>query len=137
MKAVSNSGLIELKPQMKMMIENKIIKVSDIIREKLDIINYLQRKNNLKTYKHTFIKRLITKNKKDFFKELHKINLYFDYNILTKSSLYEAIEYIIYAFKLSKKSNNSFPEHSIILDTRLFSVCVGSFHPCFAKLARC
>ena len=77
-----------------------------LTNSKLDIINYLHRKNNLKTYKHTFIKRLITKNKKDFFKELHKINLYFDYNILTKSSLYEAIEYVIYAFKLSNKSNN-------------------------------
>ena len=77
-----------------------------LTNSKLDIINYLHRKNNLKTYKHTFIKRLITKNKKDFFKELHKINLYFDYNILTKSSLYEAVEYVIYAFKLSNKSNN-------------------------------
>ena len=77
-----------------------------LTNSKLDIINYLHRKNNLKTYKHTFIKRLITKNKKDFFKELHQLNLYFDYNILTKSSLYEAVEYIIYAFKLSNKSNN-------------------------------
>ena len=77
-----------------------------LTNSKLDIINYLHRKNNLKTYKHTFIKRLITKNKKDFFKELHQVNLYFDYNILTKSSLYEAVEYIIYAFKLSNKSNN-------------------------------
>jgi len=77
-----------------------------LTNSKLDIINYLHTKNNLKTYKHTFIKRLITKNKKDFFKELHQLNLYFDYNILTKSSLYEAVEYIIYAFKLSNKSNN-------------------------------
>ena len=77
-----------------------------LIKSKLDIINYLHRKNNLKKSKHIFISRLIKKNKKDFFKELHKLNLYFDYTILTKSSLYEAIEYIIYAFKLSRKSNN-------------------------------
>ena len=77
-----------------------------LVSSKLDIINYLHRTNNLKKSKHIFIKELIKKPKKDFFKELHKLNLYFDYNILTKSSLYEAIEYIIYAFKLSKKSNN-------------------------------
>jgi len=77
-----------------------------LINSKLDIINFLFKKNNLKNSKHTFIKRLIPKNKKDFFKELHKLNLYFDYTILTKSSLYEAIEYIIYTFKLSNKSNN-------------------------------
>jgi ATP-dependent exoDNAse (exonuclease V) beta subunit len=78
----------------------------NLVNSKLDIINYLHRTNNLKKSKHFFIKGLIKKNKKEFFKELHKLNLYFDYNILTKSSLYEAIEYIIYAFKLSKKSNN-------------------------------
>ena len=77
-----------------------------LINSKLNIINYLHRKKNLKKSKHIFIKELIKKPKKDFFKELHKLNLYFDYTILTKSSLYEAIEYIIYAFKLSKKSNN-------------------------------
>ena len=77
-----------------------------LINSKLNIINYLHRKKNLKKSKHIFIKELIKEPKKDFFEELHKLNLYFDYNILTKSSLYEAIEYIIFAFKLSKKSNN-------------------------------
>ena len=77
-----------------------------LINSKLNIINYLHRKKNLKKSKHNFIKELIKKPKKDFFEELHKLNLHFDYNILTKSSLYEAIEYIIFAFKLSKKSNN-------------------------------
>ena len=77
-----------------------------LINSKLNIINYLHRKKNLKKSKHIFIKELIKEPKKDFFEKLHKLNLYFDYNILTKSSLYEAIEYIIFAFKLSKKSNN-------------------------------
>ena len=77
-----------------------------LMNSKLNIINYLHRKKNLKKSKHNFIKELIKKPKKDFFEELHKLNLHFDYNILTKSSLYEAIEYIIFAFKLSKKSNN-------------------------------
>ncbi|MBC8398410.1 MAG: UvrD-helicase domain-containing protein, partial [Flavobacteriales bacterium] len=77
-----------------------------LMNSKLNIINYLHRKKNLKKSKHNFIKELIKKPKKDFFEELHKLNFYFDYNILTKSSLYEAIEYIIHAFKLSKKSNN-------------------------------
>jgi len=77
-----------------------------LINSKLDIINYFYIKYNLKTSRHSFIKQLIQKNKKDFFKELNEFNIYFDYKILTKSSLYEAIEYIIYSFKLCNKSNN-------------------------------
>ena len=79
---------------------------TNLKNSKLDIINFLHEKHNLTSSKHDFIKSLILKKKIDFFKELNNYKIYFDYNLLTKSSLYEAIEYIIFSFNLCSKSNS-------------------------------
>ena len=76
---------------------------SNMMNAKLNIINFLFNKHNIQGPRHDFIKKLIVKNKKEFFTDLEVV---FDSSILTKSSLYEGIEYIIYSFNLSDKSNS-------------------------------
>ena len=78
----------------------------DLLKSKLFILNFLYDRTNIAKTKHKFIKSLISVNRYSFFNELKKINLHFDHTTLTKSSLYESIEYIIYCFKLNNNSNS-------------------------------
>ena len=103
----SETLLLNRSAEVKFIIEVlKFCSNSNLENSKLDIINFLHEQHNLDISKHGFIKSLILKNKIDFFKELNNYKIYFDYTLLTKSSLYEAIEYIIFSFNLCNKSNS-------------------------------
>ena len=78
----------------------------DLMDSKLFILNFLYNSIEINKTKHMFIKSLISENRYTFFNELKKNNIHFDYKTLTKSSLYESIEYIIYSFKLNNSSNS-------------------------------
>ena len=103
----SETLLLNRSAEVKFIIEVlKFCSNSNLKNSKLDIINFLYEQHNLDISKHGFIKSLILKSKIDFFKELNNYKIYFDYTLLTKSSLYEAIEYIIFSFSLCNKSNS-------------------------------
>ena len=103
----SETLLLNRSAEVKFIIEVlKFCSNSNLKNSKLDIINFLYEQHNLDISKHGFIKSLILKSKIDFFKELNNYKIYFDFTLLTKSSLYEAIEYIIFSFSLCNKSNS-------------------------------
>jgi ATP-dependent exoDNAse (exonuclease V) beta subunit len=103
----SETLLLNRSAEVKFIIEVlKFCSNSNLKNSKLDIINFLYEQHNIDISKHGFIKSLILKSKIDFFKELNNYKIYFDYTLLTKSSLYEAIEYIIFSFSLCNKSNS-------------------------------
>tara|TARA_B110000967_G_scaffold29598_1_gene27786 strand:+ start:2794 stop:5919 length:3126 start_codon:yes stop_codon:yes gene_type:complete len=103
----SETLLLNRSAEVKFIIEVlKFCSNSNLKNSKLDIINFLYEQHNIDISKHGFIKSLILKSKIDFFKELNSYKIYFDYTLLTKSSLYEAIEYIIFSFSLCNKSNS-------------------------------
>ena len=100
----SETLLMNKSKEVKFIIEIlKFCSNSNLMNAKLNIINFLYEKQKIGIHKHDFIKKLIAKNKKDFFTE---IEVMFDYTVLTKSSLYEGVEYIIYTFNLCEESNS-------------------------------
>jgi len=72
---------------------------------KILVLNYLVEHKLKITDKHLFYSSNINLNINSFFEELNKFEIYFNYNEVLQLPLYEAIETIIYSFKLVEKSD--------------------------------
>ena len=79
---------------------------NNIDREaKLNILYFLYDYLKLIDEKHTFFKDLLDLKIDEFFKQLKKYNIHFEYTTFIQLSLYENVEYIIRSFNLNKSSD--------------------------------
>ncbi len=74
-------------------------------KAKFNLLNFLYLHLNLPVEIHDFLKEFIDLNITEFFKELHKIDVRFNYSDFLNLLFYESIENIIRSFKLTEKSD--------------------------------
>ena len=73
---------------------------------KLNILNYIYENRNINYERDTFLNKFIQLDLLNFYNKLEEYNIFFDKNILSKLSIYECIEYIIYSFNIGETSNS-------------------------------
>ena len=73
---------------------------------KVGILNYLYKNSKTTELRDAFFRKFIHLDSVSFYKKLEKYNFYFEKTSLAKLSIYEAIEYIIYSFKINEQSNS-------------------------------
>ena len=80
--------------------------LSESSTSKLEILNYIYEKKKVNGLKDEFITEFIHLDLVNFYKKLEKHNIFFDKNALSRLSIYESIEYIIYSFNITEESNS-------------------------------
>ena len=80
--------------------------LSEDVVKKIEILNYLYKGNKIPELRDDFIRKFIDLDSVSFYKKLEEYGFYFEKNFLAKLSIYEAVEYIIYSFKINEQSNS-------------------------------
>jgi ATP-dependent exoDNAse (exonuclease V) beta subunit len=74
---------------------------------KIKLLYFLHQYLKIKEPKHSFFYRFINLTNTQFFEELKKFNVFFNYNEFVQSPFYESIEYIVRSFNLVSASDSN------------------------------
>jgi len=101
--------------------ETLLLKNSDKVNFIINLLTYLQNIDDKEAYlnvlyfiheyfllnddKHSFFKHFLILEDDEFFSQLKKYEIFFEYNDFKNLSLYESVEYIIRSFQLNKTSD--------------------------------
>ena len=102
----SESLLIDSSPDVRFILDTINYCLNEGVISKVGILNYLYKNSKTTELRDAFFRKFIHLDSVSFYKKLEKYNFYFEKTSLAKLSIYEAIEYIIYSFKINEQSNS-------------------------------
>ena len=102
----SESLLIDSSDDVRFILDTINYCLSEDVVKKIEILNYLYKGNKIPELRDDFIRKFIDLDSVSFYKKLEEYGFYFEKNFLAKLSIYEAVEYIIYSFKINEQSNS-------------------------------
>ena len=102
----SESLLIDSSDDVRFILDTINYCLSEDVASKIEILNYLYKDNKTIELRDDFIRKFIDLNSVSFYKKLEEYGFYFEKTFLAKLSIYEAVEYIIYSFKINEESNS-------------------------------
>ena len=102
----SESLLIDSSPDVRFILDTINYCLSEDVASKIEILNYLYNGNKTTELRDDFIRKFIDLDSVNFYKKLEEYSFYFEKTFLARLSIYEAVEYIIYSFKINEQSNS-------------------------------